>query len=260
MQELRNKVAVITGSGRGIGAVIAYKLAMEGAKIILWDKNNTFLKKRQEELKKHQDVEIYITQVDVSDRLQVEKAKDMTLEKFDTIDILINNAGICRVCPINELDEATWDQIIDTNLKGVYLSSNAFIPQMIKQKSGKIVNISSMAGKIGGRWMTAYSAAKAGVIGFTKSLAREVAKYNINVNCVCPGIVPTQLWHECITDHAKKIGIEKKSVNSYYISNIPLGRLCTPEDVSNIVFFLVSTASSYMTGQALNITGGQQMD
>ena len=108
--------------------------------------------------------------------------------------------------------------------------------------------------------MTAYSASKAGVIGLTKSLAREVAPHGINVNCVCPGIVPTELWRTCEPDHGRKLGKSEDTVSSYYRSRIPLGRLCTPEDVANVVYFLVSQASAYMTGQALNATGGQEMD
>lgn len=258
--ELEGKVAVVTGAGQGIGAAIADRLAQEGAHLALCDINFAPVKKREKQVSQIRGKGAIAIQVDVADRSQVERMSNIVLERFHRVDILINNAGICKICPIRELEEELWDRLMDVNLKGVYLCTLALVPRMIKQGNGRIVNISSMAGKIGGRWMTAYSASKAGVIGFTKSLAREVAQHGINVNCVCPGIVPTELWHMCEPDHARKLGKSKATVSSYYRSRIPLGRLCSPEDVANVAFFLVSSASSYMTGQALNVTGGQQMD
>lgn len=258
--ELEGKVAVITGAGQGIGAAIADRLAQEGAYLALCDINFALVKRQKKKVSQIRGREAIAIQVDVADRSQVERMRDIVLERFHRVDILINNAGICKVYPIDELEEELWDRLIEVNLKGVYLCTRALIPGMIKQGNGRIVNISSMAGKIGGRWMTAYSASKAGVIGFTKSLAREVASHKINVNCVCPGIVSTELWRACEPNHARKLGRSKDTVSSYYRSRIPLGRLCTSEDVANVVYFLVSPASSYMTGQALNVTGGQQMD
>jgi len=258
--ELEGKVAVVTGAAQGIGAAIADRLAKEGAHLALCDINATRLEKRANKVSQIRGKEAVAIQVDVTNRSQVERMSNIVLERFHRVDMLINNAGICKVCPIGELEEEIWDRLIDVNLKGVYLCTRALVPLMIKQGSGRIVNISSMAGKIGGRWMTAYSASKAGVIGFTKSLTREVASHGITVNCVCPGIVPTDLWRACEPDHARKLGMSETAVSSHYRSNIPLGRLCTPEDVANVVYFLVSPASSYMTGQALNVTGGQQMN
>ncbi len=258
--ELEEKVAVITGAGQGIGAAIADRLAQEGAYLALCDINFALVKRQEKKVSQIREREAIAIQVDVADGSQVERMRDIVLERSHRMDILINNAGICKVCPIDNLEEELWDRLMDVNLKGVYLCTRALIPGMIKQGNGRIVNISSMAGKIGGRWMTAYSASKAGMISFTKSLAREVAQYGINVNCVCPGIVSTELWHACEPNHARKLGRSENTVSSYYRSRIPLSRLCTPEDVAKVVYFLVSPASSYMTGQALNVTGGQQMD
>jgi len=258
--ELEGKVAVVTGAAQGIGAAIADRLAREDAHLVLCDINFALVKKREKKVSQIRGRQAIAIQVDVAERSQVERMRDIVLERFHRVDILINNAGICEICPIDELKEEIWDRMIGINLKGVYLCTRALVPHMIKQGSGRIVNISSMAGKIGGRWMTAYSASKAGVIGFTRSLAREVAPHGINVNCVCPGIVCTELWRACESNHARKLGLSKDAVSSYYCNRIPLGRLCTSEDVTNIVYFLVSLASSYMTGQALNVTGGQQMD
>ena len=258
--ELEGKVTVVTGAGQGIGAAIADRLAQEGAYLALCDVNFALVKKQEKKVSQIRGREAIAIQVDVADRSQVERMRDIVLERFHRMDILINNAGVCKVCPIDELEEETWDRLMDVNLKGVYLCTRALIPGMIKQGNGRIVNISSMAAKIGGRWMTAYSASKAGVISFTKSLAREIAPHRIIVNCVCPGIVSTGLWRACESNHARKLGMSKDAVSSYYCSHIPLGRLCTAEDVANVVYFLVSPASSYMTGQALNVTGGQQMD
>lgn len=258
--ELEGKVAVITGAGQGIGAAIVDRLAQEGTHLALCDIDFALVKKREKQISQIRGKEAIAIQVDVSDRSQVKRMSDIVFERFHRVDILINNAGICKVCSIDKLNEELWNRLMDVNLKGVYLCTRALVPHMIKQGSGRIVNISSMSGKIGGRWMTAYSASKAGVIGFTKSLAREVAQHGINVNCVCPGIVPTGLWRACKPHHARKLGESEATVSSYYRSRIPLGRLCTPEDVANVVYFLVSSASSYVTGQALNVTGGQQMD
>lgn len=258
--ELEGKVAVITGAAQGIGAAIAVRLAKEGAYLALCDINFAPVKKRAKKVSQIGGKEAVAIQVDVTNRSQVERMTEVVWKRFHRVDILVNNAGVCKVCPIDELEEKIWDRLIEVNLKGVYLCTRALVPHMIKQGSGRIVNISSMAGKMGGRWMTGYSASKAGVIGFTKSLAREVASHKINVNCVCPGIVPTGLWHACEPDHARKLGKSEETVSSYYRSRIPLGRLGTAEDVANVVYFLVSHTSSYMTGQALNVTGGQQMN
>jgi NAD(P)-dependent dehydrogenase (short-subunit alcohol dehydrogenase family) len=258
--EFSGKVAVVTGAGQGLGASIANKLAMKGAHLALCDINIEMARKLELQLREAYGVKVISVEVDVSQRIQVEGMRNIIIDSFHEVDILINNAGIAKVCPIHELDEETYDRIMDVNLKSVYLCTKEFLPVMIKKKSGKIVNLSSMSAKIGGRWMTAYSASKAGVMGFTKSLAREVAKFGICVNCVCPGIIPTELWSASRADHAKKLGKTEKEVDAYYASNIPLGRLCTPEDVANVICFLISSEASYMTGQSLNITGGQQME
>jgi sorbitol-6-phosphate 2-dehydrogenase len=258
--ELKGKVALVTGAGQGLGAAIANKLAMEGADLALCDMNVEMARKIESHIREAYRVKTISVEVDVSQRTQVERMRDIVMDTFHEVDILVNNAGIAKVCPISELDEETWDRIMDVNLKGVYLCSKTFLPSMIEKRYGKIVNISSMSARIGGRWMTAYSASKAGVMGFTKSLAREVARFGICVNCICPGIIPTQLWSDSKADHARKLGKNEEEVDAYYVGNIPLRRLCTPEDVANVAFFLISSEASYMTGQSLNVTGGQQMD
>jgi sorbitol-6-phosphate 2-dehydrogenase len=259
-KELEGKVAVVTGAGQGLGAAIASRLAMEGADLALCDMNIEMAKKLELQLNETYGIKTISVEADVSKRTQVEIMRDIVIASFHKVDILINNAGIAKVCPIQELDEQTWDRIMDVNLKSVYLCTKTFLPSMIEKRFGKIVSLSSMSAKIGGRWMTAYSASKAGIMGFTKSLAREVARFGICVNCICPGIIPTQLWSASKADHARKLGKTEKEVDPYYVGNIPLGRLCTPQDVANIAFFLVSSEASYMTGQSVNITGGQHMD
>jgi 3-oxoacyl-[acyl-carrier protein] reductase len=184
---------------------------------------------------------------DVSQKKEVENMVNQTLERFGKIDILVNNAGIVGpTVPIQELSEEDWDRIISVDLKGTFLCCKAVIPHMISQRSGKIVNMSSIAGKEGNANMTGYCAAKAGIIGFTKALSEEVAKYGIRVNCVCPALIETELVER----------MDKKQAE-YLKSKIPLGRLGKPEEVAELVKFLVSDASDFITGQAINIDGGR---
>lgn len=256
---LEGKVAMVTGAGQGIGRGIALSLAQEGAHVVVNDIVWDTAQATAEEVKRLGRRSLAV-QADVSQSTQVRELVDRASEEFDAVHILINNAGIAVPAFITELSEETWDRTLQINLKSMFLCSKAVAPLMMEQGYGKIVNLSSKSGKKGGLWLTAYCASKFGVIGFTQSLALDLAPYGINVNAICPGTVYTPLWDNVLKDaYARKLNIDPEEVRDYYSSKIPLGREVTMQEIGNVVVFLCSDESSYMTGQAINITGGQEM-
>lgn len=242
---LANKVALVTGASQGIGAAIALALARQGADVAISSRNRESLEivaKKIRDMKR----QVLVAQADVSVSTEVNAMVKTVIDKFSHIDILVNNAGIYETVPFDEMTEAQWDRIMAVNLKGTFNCSKAVIPFMKKQKSGKIVNIASDAGKTGGAIPVAhYAASKAAIISLTKSLARELAPYTMNVNSVSPGIIETDM---------SKAVLKKRNVS------VPLGRLGTPEDVANAVVFLVSDEAAYITGEILDVNGGLVMD
>jgi len=254
--ELNGRTALVTGSARGIGRAIALRFAQEGARVALSDINEESLKKAAKEVQKVAEEKVVYKKADVSKSKEVEELTQYVAEKLGVIDILVNDAAISRIIPFLDTSEELWDRTMEVNLKGAFLCCKAVIPGMIKKGGGKIINISSQSGKRGSKWHAAYCASKFGIIGLTQSLALEFASYKINVNAVCPGVVFTPLWEEHAANHAKRRGIEKKEVKEDLVKNIPLGRLGIPEDVANLVLFLASSRSNYMTGQAINLSGG----
>lgn len=245
--ELEGKVALVTGAAQGIGKAIAMLLAKNGADVIVSDIN---LEKAIETSKEIEAVgrRSIAIKVDVSKSEEVENMVERIISEFGRIDILVNNAGITRDKLILRMTEEDWDQVIDVNLKGTFNCTKAVIKYMSKQKSGKIVNIASVSGEMGNPGQANYSASKAGVIGFTKTIAREFAQRGINVNAIAPGYIETPMT-EVLPDKIKE---ELKKM-------IPMERLGRPEDVAHAVLFLVSEASSYITGQVLNVNGGIYM-
>lgn len=254
--ELNGKVALVTGSARGIGKAIALKFAQEGASVVLNDINEENLQKTAKEIQKVSEEKVIYKKADISKSKEVEELTQYVEERLGVVDILVNNAAVSRIIPFLDTSEELWDRIMEVNLKGAFLCCKAIIPGMIKKGGGKIVNISSQSGKRGSKWHAAYCASKFGIIGLTQSLALEFAPYKINVNAVCPGVVFTSLWEEHAANHARRRGIEKKEVKEDLLKNIPLGRLGTVQDVANLVLFLTSSRSNYMTGQAINLSGG----
>ena len=255
---LKDKIAIVTGAGRGLGKGIALRLAREGCNLMVSDIDIEGVKKVAEEIKTIGQEAIY-AKTDVSNSSQVEEMINETKKKFRRIDILVNNAGITPVDHITKLKEEEWDKCIDVNLKGAFLCAKAVAPVMIEQKGGRIINMSSKSGKQGGLWLSAYCSSKFGLIGLTQSLALDLAEHGITVNAICPGIVFTPQWDKLVVEYAKKLNISESEVMSYYVKKIPLGRDGTAEDIANVLVFLVSDAASYMTGQAINVTGGQEM-
>jgi len=256
---LEGKVALVTGASRGIGEGIAIALAHEGANIAV------VARKSAEKLKKVvRDIENCGRQAlpilaDVSKSAEVNRMVEETLREFAQIDILVNNAGIIRVSPLVAMTEAEWDEVLDTNLKSVFLCSKAVLPHMIKQQSGKIINISSTGGKTGWPLITHYCASKFGIIGFTQSLAKEVGTHNITVNALCPGEVKTEMWTDFLcVEWSKGTEISSEKYYDHFVKTYsPLGRGMPGEEVGEAVVFFCT--SDNITGQALNVCAGTEM-
>jgi 3-oxoacyl-[acyl-carrier protein] reductase len=245
--KLAGKVALVTGGAQGIGKAVALLLARNGADIVVSDIN---LEKAEETAKEVQTLgrKAMATKVDVATLSDVEKMVEEILAQFGKVDILINNAGIARDKLILRMTEEDWDAVLDINLKGTFNCTKAIVRHMSKQRSGKIVNIASVVGEMGNAGQGNYAASKAGVIGFTKTIAREFAQRGINVNAIAPGYIETPMT-DALSDKVKE---ELKRL-------IPMDRLGKPEDVAEAVLFLVSESANYITGQVLNVNGGIYM-
>ncbi|MFB9972686.1 3-oxoacyl-[acyl-carrier-protein] reductase [Allobacillus sp. SKP2-8] len=242
------KAALVTGASRGIGRAIALNLGKNGANVVV---NYSGSKEKAEavvEEIKSFGQEAIAVQANVADADDVKRMVKETIDTFGSLDILVNNAGITRDNLLMRMKEEEFDQVIDTNLKGVFNCTKAVTRQMMKQRAGKIVNIASIVGVSGNPGQVNYVAAKAGVIGMTKSVAKELATRNVHVNAVAPGFISTEMTDE-LTDEQKQ---------SMY-DMIPLNRLGDPEDVANVVKFLASEESDYMTGQTIHVDGGMVM-
>jgi len=255
---LANRVAVVTGGGSGIGAEICRAFAREGALVAVTDLRQEAAQQVAEEIRGAKG-QALAWDFDVSDRTAVENVADEIEQHLGPLDVWVNNAGISRVVPFLECTDDMWDLVLRVNLKGTFVGCQAAIRRMLPQKRGVILNMSSQSGKMGNSQYTAYCASKFGVIGLTQSLAREFARQGIRVNALCPGIVFTPLWDEQLEDYAHKRSIRPEEVRSYLEERIPIGRLCAPEEVAQTAVFLASDDAAYITGQAINITGGSVM-
>ncbi len=249
MSNLKDKVVIITGARRGMGKSHALVLAKAGAKVVVSDISEEDCQKVVEEIEKNGGESLAV-KCDVSKKEEVDNLVKKTIERFGKVDILVNNAGICQFKPFLELTEEEWDRTLNINLKGYFLCAQAVAKEMVKQKRGKIINIASVAsGQVGIGFPTLahYSASKGGIIALTETLAVELAPYGITVNAIAPGMIETPM----IAPIKENPEQEKET-----LKRIPLGRPGNPEEVSNLVLFLASDASSYMTGSTVIIDGG----
>lgn len=245
--DLKGKVAIVTGGAQGIGKSIATQLAQAGANIVIADVVEEVAKSTAQEISQKGNEAISI-KVDVSSLSSVEEMVKKTLDKFGRIDILVNNAGITRDALVMRMKEEDWDLVLDINLKGAFNCIKTVSPIMMKQKSGKIVNIASIVGIIGNIGQANYSASKAGLIALTKTCARELASRRINVNAVAPGFIQTSMTERLPAQVKEKLS-----------SQIPFGEIGKPEDVASAVLFLVSEKASYITGEVIRVDGGMAM-
>ncbi len=246
--DLLGRVAIVTGAGRGLGWAIAERLARDGANIVIAEIDQASAQARAEAIWKMKR-EALPVQMDVTRWADVTRLVNQTISQFKRIDILVNNAGILGpYFPVMDYPEEDWDRVIAVHLKGTFLCCKAVLPIMKVQGSGKVVNLASVAGKEGNAGMAPYSAAKAGIMSLTKTLGKEMAPYNVHVNCVSPALIET--------DMAKDMTPEQRA---FLTSKIPLGRLGRPEEVAAVVKFLISDEASFVTGQCYDISGGRSV-
>ena len=245
---LTDKTAVVTGGSRGIGRAIAVALAAEGAKVAVISAGNAAAAEETLSRIKEQGGEAVAMQCDVADDAAVSDMINAVKEQFGSVDILVNNAGITRDGLLMRMKEGDWQAVLDTNLTGVFHCTKAVTKLMMKQRSGAIINITSVVGQTGNAGQANYAAAKAGMIGFTKSVAKELASRGIRVNAVAPGCIDTDMT-----------AVLSDAVKEDMLKSIPLGRVAQPEEVAKAVVFLASDNASYITGQVLNVDGGMVM-
>ena len=245
---LDGKVAIVTGASRGIGRSVAISLAKAGAKVVINYAGNTAAAEEVKAIIEAAGGQGLLVQADVANEDAVAAMVKQTVNAFGRIDILVNNAGITRDNLLMRMKEGDWDDVMNTNLKGIFMCTKAISRVMMKQKYGKIINMTSVVGLTGNAGQSNYAAAKAGVIGFTKSMAKELASRGITVNAIAPGFINTDMT-----------SVLSNQIKDELIAKIPLGRLGSTEDVAAAVLFLVSDSANYVTGQTLNIDGGMVM-
>jgi len=239
--KMNEQTVVVAGGGGGIGAAIARASHTATAQPACANARGQAWK------------------MDVTDRAGIEQAAGDIERQLGAIETWINAAGVSKIVPFLDCTEETWDRTLDVNLKGVFFGCQAAVRRMLPRKRGAIVNLSSQSGKVGNAQFAAYCASKFGVIGLTQSLAVEFAPQGIRVNALCPGIVPTPMWDSQTADYARKRNLKPEEVRPYLVSRIPLGRVCEPDEVARVAVFLASDDASYITGQAINLTGGAVM-
>ena len=261
VQRLPGRVAVVTGAGQGLGEAIARRLADEGASVVIADINLETAEKVAQDIERASNVNAAAVKADVTDDKQVAKMVQTAVKEFGKLDIMVSNAGILKAGEVVEFATADWRKVIDVNLVGYFICAREAAKVMAKQKSGVIIQINSKSGKRGSFKNSAYAASKFGGIGLTQSLALELAPAGIRVNAICPGnLLDSPLWTDSLYEqYAKRWNMTVEEVRRKYEEQVPLGRGCAYEDVTNVVVFLASDQSSYMTGQAINVTGGQEM-
>jgi len=258
---LADRIAVVTGGAQGLGEALCHRLAREGAHIVVADLNREGAEHVAAGIISQTSRRAIAVQVNVTAEDQVKAMVDRALQEFGRLDILVSNAGILIAEGVDEFPVEKWRAVIEVNLVGYFLCAKHAARVMKAQRSGTIIQINSKSGKKGSYKSSAYAASKFGGIGLTQSIALELAEYGVRANAVCPGnLLDSPLWVDSLyAQYAKKWGITEDEVRQRYIEQVPMRRGCTYQDVTNVVVFLASDQSGYMTGQAINVTGGQEM-
>jgi len=261
---LQDRIALVTGGAQGLGQAICERLAAEGCHVVIADLNEAKAVQTAKAIRASTGRSAIAIKVDVTDEAQVEALVARTVKEFGRLDILVYNAGILIAEEITEFPAEKWRAVMNVNLFGYFLCAKYAARVMKEQKSGVILEINSKSGKKGSFKNSAYAASKFGGIGLTQSIALELAEYGVRVNAICPGnLLDSPLWTEgpnaLFKQYARNRGITEEEVRQIYIDQVPMNRGCTYDDVCNMVVFLASDQSSYMTGQAINVTGGQEM-
>jgi sorbitol-6-phosphate 2-dehydrogenase len=258
---LQDRIAIVSGGAQGLGRAICLRLAQEGAHVIVADINLEGAQETADAIAAETGRRTMAAQVDVTKEEQVAAAMDRAIEVFGRLDICVSNAGVLIAEAVDEFPAEKWRFVIDVNLFGYFLVAKHAARVMKPARSGAIIQINSKSGKKGSYKNSAYAASKFGGIGLTQSLGLELAEDNIRVNAICPGnLLDSPLWVDSLyAQYAKKWGITEEEVRKRYTDQVPMKRGCTYDDVTNVVVFLASDQSSYMTGQAINVTGGQEM-
>lgn len=258
---LQDKIALVTGGAQGLGAAICQRLASEGAHVTVADLNLAGAEQTAAEIEAQTGRRAIAVQVNVTDEAQVEAMVQRVVDHFGRLDILVSNAGVLIAEAVDEFPADKWRLVLDVNLYGYFLCAKHAARVMKRQRSGAIIQINSKSGKKGSYKNSAYAASKFGGIGLTQSIALELAEYNVRANAICPGnLLDSPLWvNSLYAQYAKKWGITEDEVRQKYVDQVPMKRGCTYDDVTNAIVFLASDQASYMTGQAINVTGGQEM-
>ena len=258
---IKGKIAIVFGASQGLGEAIAHRFGFEGCSVVACDINKENVEKVAKDVNSKYKAETLAFKVDVTNEEEVKVAVQAAVKKFGRLDIMVANAGILIAEDIPEFPVEKWRKVLDVNHVGYFICAKQAAIMMKAQKSGAIVQINSKSGKKGSFRSSAYTASKFGGIGLTQSIALDLAPYNVRANSVCPGnLLDSPLWVNSLYEqYSKKWGITKEQVRQKYIDQVPLKRGCTYDDVTNVVVFLASDDASYMTGQAINVTGGQEM-
>lgn len=261
MTQLLDRVALVTGGAQGLGAALCWRLAREGCDVAVADLNGDQAQETAAAIAQATGRRCMMVRVNVADEEQTCAMVEGVVAAFGRLDIVVANAGIVRSGPVEEMSLRDWQLVIDVNLTGYFLTAKYAAAVMKAQRSGVIIQINSKSGKKGSFKNSAYAASKFGGIGLTQSIALELAEYGVRVNAVCPGnLLDSPLWVDSLySQYAKRLGITEAEVRQRYIDQVPMKRGCTYDDVANVVVFLASDQASYMTGQAINVTGGQEM-
>lgn len=261
VKRLDQKIAIVTGGAQGLGKAISVRLAEEGCHVVVADINQEGIQETVEEIIKTTGQQSLGIMTDVTNEASVASLVDETVEKFGHLDIMVSNAGILIAEPVEEFPADKWLKVMRVNLYGYFLTVKHASRVMKAQRSGVIIQINSKSGKKGSYKNSAYAASKFGGIGLTQSAALELAEFGVRVNAICPGnLLDSPLWvNSLYKQYARTRGITEEEVRQYYVNQVPMKRGCTYEDVCNVLVFLASDQSSYMTGQAINVTGGQEM-